>query len=245
MLWNAARAWDRAGEIARAANRYERYLREAPAGARDRDSALQAVSRLGAKLGRIEVVGPGTIDIAVDERPLDGDRVYVTPGAHVVRGRADARLVTKTVTVAAGEASERGPRRRADPARAFALTIAAGAAFARASPPLRRRLRRRGCPGGDAAWPSRDSGRRRSRRASWRGRASTRSTRGRRSRASGRRRGSRTARQAGPHQRAPRDHARPRAVTAAATIVLARTAKGARVEVSAAPLPSLSLGGRF
>lgn len=104
VLWNAARAWDRAGETTRAANLYDRYLREAPAGARDRDSALQAVSRLAARLGRIEVVSPGVSDVAVDEQPLSSAHVYVTPGAHVIRGRAGGEPRTKTVTVAAGEA---------------------------------------------------------------------------------------------------------------------------------------------
>jgi hypothetical protein len=104
VLWNAARAWDHAGEPARAANLYARYLEEAPAGARDRDSAIQDLARLSAKLGRLDVVATGLGDVGVDDQPLRGARLYVTPGAHVVRGRAGDRAVVKTVTVAAGDA---------------------------------------------------------------------------------------------------------------------------------------------
>ena len=104
VLWNAARAWDRAGEAVRAANLYERYLRDAPAGARDRNGAIEARKRLAAKLGRIDVIAPGLGDVRVDEQPLTGDRAYVTPGAHVIAGALGDRRVTKTATVAAGEA---------------------------------------------------------------------------------------------------------------------------------------------
>src|SRR5580658_7681957 len=39
VLWNAARAWQRAGEAARAATLYSRYLRDAPPVAPDRGTA--------------------------------------------------------------------------------------------------------------------------------------------------------------------------------------------------------------
>jgi hypothetical protein len=42
-LWNAARAWHRARELARAANLYAKFLREAPADSRDRNSAQAAI----------------------------------------------------------------------------------------------------------------------------------------------------------------------------------------------------------
>jgi hypothetical protein len=249
VLWNAARAWDRAGEIARAANRYERYLREAPAGARDRDSALQAVSRLATKLGRIEVVGPGTIDIAVDEHPLDGDRVYVTPGAHVVRGRADARLVTKTVTVAAGEAvsvalvAERTLPSPSPSPSPLLLPAPAPAPLPATPPPAPPWLPgwRRGVAfaglgataisAGFLAWSGIDT-------------LDARSTFTRERTPQGLEDG--RAKQARTNALLATTLGLG-AVTAAATIVLAKTARGARVEVSAAPspLPSLSLGGRF
>jgi hypothetical protein len=104
VLWNAARAYDRAGEAARSANLYARYLREAPPSAPDRDSATQSLKILAAKLGRVDVVAPGMADITIDGEPLQGSRIYVTPGAHVVSGGPSDAKIVKTATVAAGEA---------------------------------------------------------------------------------------------------------------------------------------------
>src|SRR5262249_13544235 len=44
--WNAARAWQKAGEKARAANLYARYLREAPANDPDRSQSAAALVEL-------------------------------------------------------------------------------------------------------------------------------------------------------------------------------------------------------
>ncbi|MFT3773646.1 MAG: tetratricopeptide repeat protein [Minicystis sp.] len=104
VLWNAARAWDRGGEIVRAANLYDRYLKEAPAGARDRDSAVAALQRIAPKVGRIEVITQGATEVTVDQQPLRGERIYVTPGAHVIAGIAGGRRLTKTASVGTGEA---------------------------------------------------------------------------------------------------------------------------------------------
>src|SRR5688572_23227629 len=53
VLWNAARAWERAGEATRAANRYSKYLHDAPPDAHDRGRANVALAQLGKKLGRL------------------------------------------------------------------------------------------------------------------------------------------------------------------------------------------------
>ena len=104
VLWNAARAWDRAGESARAANLYDRYLEDALPAARDRDAALKSLQKLAVALGRLDVVRSGLDEVSVDDQPLARARVYVTPGAHLIRGRAgDARL-SETASVAAGQA---------------------------------------------------------------------------------------------------------------------------------------------
>lgn len=137
-LWNAAQAWSRAGEDARAANLHAKYLREAPSGAPDRGVATAELQKLSARLGRIDVVARGVVeDVAVDDRPLDGDRAYVTPGTHVVRGRAGERAITKSVTIQAGAtvsvALSPGEPRPTPPARrgpGLAVVVAGGAATA-------------------------------------------------------------------------------------------------------------------
>lgn len=102
-LWNAARAWQRAGENARAANLYARYLREAPGNAHDRGNATKALAQLAQKLGRIEIhAAAGIDDLKIDAKPIEGESVFVVPGAHVVSGREGTRNVEQTVNVAAG-----------------------------------------------------------------------------------------------------------------------------------------------
>lgn len=85
-LWNAGRAWHRAGELPRAANIYAKYLREAPPNAPDRNHATAALKEVQAKLGRIDVHATGVGEVKVDGEPFEGEGVYVVPGAHVVEG---------------------------------------------------------------------------------------------------------------------------------------------------------------
>jgi hypothetical protein len=104
VLWNEARAWHRARELARAANTYARYLREAPAGARDRNSAQKALGELSTKLALLEIHADGLTAVVVDGRTVDGQSVYVTPGEHVVEGRTgDGKAVRQTPDVHAGD----------------------------------------------------------------------------------------------------------------------------------------------
>jgi hypothetical protein len=102
-LWNAARAWHKAGETAHAATLYARYLREAPANARDRASATAALGQLSPKLARIEVhLGTGVEDPRVDGAPVDGPVVFVVPGTHVVRARSARGELESRQTLDAG-----------------------------------------------------------------------------------------------------------------------------------------------
>jgi hypothetical protein len=103
-LWNAARSWDHAGEPARAANLYSRYLREAPPRARDRNSAQRLLHALSNRLARLEIHATDVTDVRVDDSPVDASSVYVTPGAHVVEGKAsDGTVVRQSSDVQAGD----------------------------------------------------------------------------------------------------------------------------------------------
>ena len=102
-LWNAARAWHRADELARAATLYARLLREAPSDSADRIAAAAELRRLAPRLGRVEVHGDDLRDLAVDDRPVDDHVVYVNPGGHTVRAAVRGALSSQTVEVPAGE----------------------------------------------------------------------------------------------------------------------------------------------
>lgn len=103
-LWNAARAWHRAGELTRAANLYARYLREAPPNSRDRDSAQRSLNEISSRLARLEIHATDVGDVRVDGQPLEGTVIYVTPGAHVVEGHSsDEHVVRQEQNVRAGD----------------------------------------------------------------------------------------------------------------------------------------------
>lgn len=102
-LWNAARSWQRAGEAVRAANLYQKYLREAPTGTKDRDVATTELASLTTKLGRIVAHASGPIYLKVDEAAADTDGNFVPPGEHTVSGTYEGKPVRKAVTVEAGQ----------------------------------------------------------------------------------------------------------------------------------------------
>lgn len=102
-LWNAARSFERAGDDLRAANGYARYLREAPADAPDRGAALAAIVLLSNKLGVVEIYAKDASDVRLDDKPVEGDRVYVLPGTHVLEGVVDGKRVRQTEAIEAGQ----------------------------------------------------------------------------------------------------------------------------------------------
>lgn len=101
-MWNAARSWQKAGEPARAANDYARYLDIAPAKAMDRDSATTALNELAAKLGRVEVQKAGATNVRFDGAAMDALVVYVAPGEHVADADGTTGPVHKIFNVDAG-----------------------------------------------------------------------------------------------------------------------------------------------
>jgi tetratricopeptide (TPR) repeat protein len=100
-LWNAARSFELAGDKARAANVYSRYLAIAPADARDRDRATAARKELAGSLGRLDIHGNAT-DIRVDDIPVEGTSTYVEPGQHLIRGREGNAVIGRVESVQAG-----------------------------------------------------------------------------------------------------------------------------------------------
>jgi hypothetical protein len=104
-LWNAARAWHRAGDLARAANLYARYLREAPPNARDRGGATAALAQLAPKLGRIHIqMASGVEAPRLDGVPIEGRVVYAVPGGHVVQATGAQGPLESRQTIEAGGA---------------------------------------------------------------------------------------------------------------------------------------------
>ncbi len=102
-LWNEARAWEKASEVARAANVYAKYLREAPANAPDRNRATSALDRLAKKLARLDIhAASGLADVKVDGVLVEDVSVYVVPGAHVVEAHAGDAVVRQSPSVDPG-----------------------------------------------------------------------------------------------------------------------------------------------
>lgn len=103
-LFNAAKSWERAGEAARAANLYHRFLDEAPSDTANRDRATAALAELGQKLGRVELVALAVRALSLDGVPVGQQRsLYVTPGSHLLQAVFDTGKAVKSVTIAAGQ----------------------------------------------------------------------------------------------------------------------------------------------
>lgn len=146
VLWNAARARHRAGDLARAANLYARYLRDAKPSAPDRDRATAALNQLRPSLARIDVQAPPDSVVTIDGASGDTRSLYVNPGAHVVRERRGDRVREKLPAVAGGQVlsvafggdDDAGEARDAPaPPPTPAPTRAPAPAVVRASPPER------------------------------------------------------------------------------------------------------------
>jgi hypothetical protein len=101
-VWNAARAWERAKNLPRAATLYAKFLREAPASASGRDSANSSLRELSKKLARLEVAAPGMTDLQIDGHPSDESIVYVMPGTHTIEARQEDRVVRHSQEAEAG-----------------------------------------------------------------------------------------------------------------------------------------------
>lgn len=101
-LFNAAQAYEKAGELARAANLCARYLDKAPEHDKRRPKANKLLADLVPKLGRIQIDAGSGEDVQIDSKPVDLDVTYVDPGDHVVAASFDGKPVKRHVNVVAG-----------------------------------------------------------------------------------------------------------------------------------------------
>ncbi len=101
--WNAARAWHLAGELARGATFYRRYLDVAPTGAQDRDEATRHLLALAAEVARVEVVGAEPSILRIDGRPALAAVLYLVPGTHRIEAEFSEGRVTVLVELTRGE----------------------------------------------------------------------------------------------------------------------------------------------
>lgn len=101
-LWNAARAYKKGGNLARAANVYALYLEKAPPDAADRKGAQSDLDQLSKKLGRLEIFAPDASDLLIDDKPARAGIVYVNPGTHVISGIVGAKSLSRVQSVDAG-----------------------------------------------------------------------------------------------------------------------------------------------
>ena len=143
-LWNAAQAWERAQDVARAANLYALFLELSPPDASDRDRANAAIARIAPRLARLDIHVEG------DSRDGRGSgRRSVTHGSRLrLPGGARGHRAS------GGEGPSRQSRRRGrDGSEHHARR---GSAAARAAGSCSRRTRRRGACQGPCARRGRD-----------------------------------------------------------------------------------------
>ena len=101
-LFNAADAWEKAGSLVKAAQRFRQYLDVAPERARARDEAQSRLEAILEKVGRLELAGDDVHDITVDGESAELGERLVTPGEHVVAAVAGGEAIEKRVDVEAG-----------------------------------------------------------------------------------------------------------------------------------------------
>jgi tetratricopeptide (TPR) repeat protein len=102
-LINAGDAYEKAGELAKAARTYERVMTLEQSGEQDRADATDRLAKITPQLGRIELGGGASIRVRIDQEEYHGgDRVWVEPGEHVVTLVDVDGAKQRTVDVAAG-----------------------------------------------------------------------------------------------------------------------------------------------
>jgi hypothetical protein len=107
-LFSAAGARRKNGELARAANEYARYLKEAPQNAPQRSAAKKELAVLALKLAQLEITADGATRVTVDGEAVDlatgvATTTYVAAGSHVVEARFKDETVKASPNPRVGE----------------------------------------------------------------------------------------------------------------------------------------------
>ena len=104
--YNGGRAWEAAGDAARAADDYVRALRAADLEPDDRADARGRLKALEARVGRLSVLASDDAQVIVDSADVT-DRarnLHVMPGMHAIRMQLESgRVETRSVRIDAGE----------------------------------------------------------------------------------------------------------------------------------------------
>lgn len=104
-LFGEASAFQKNGDLARAATLYTRYLKEASEKAASRDKARKELDALTAKLGQLAIKADGASQVTVDGDLLDAPlppTVFVSPGLHQIEAKFADKSVTQPATATAG-----------------------------------------------------------------------------------------------------------------------------------------------
>lgn len=101
-IFNAATAYQKAGDLVRAANLCARYLKDAPETDARREKANALIGELIPKLGRIELEDRGAKNLELDGAPAKESLIYVDAGDHLVSGEFGDKTVQRKITVVAG-----------------------------------------------------------------------------------------------------------------------------------------------
>jgi hypothetical protein len=105
-LYAAAAARQKNGELARAANTYARYAKDAPLRDKDRGAALRALTAINSKVGRLTFDAKGATALRVDNDVVDIASTaphYVMPGPHTVVATFPEGDATESVVGVPGE----------------------------------------------------------------------------------------------------------------------------------------------
>ncbi len=106
LRYNAALAWEKAGEKSRAADGYEAALRQGGLDEQRAGSARSALAALKQTLGTVQVLGPlgGVLTVGHLKRSPIPAQFHLAPGSYTLRvERGDGSTATKAVQVRAGE----------------------------------------------------------------------------------------------------------------------------------------------
>jgi hypothetical protein len=105
-LYAAAAARQKNGELARAANTYARYAKDAPPKDKERANALRALTEINGKVGRLTFDAKGATALRVDTETVDVASTtphYVMPGPHTVFATFPEGEANESVVGVAGE----------------------------------------------------------------------------------------------------------------------------------------------